>query len=195
EAAFFDFQQSNFFAFESSAEKKRVPLRRENHASRPHLGDVKVARILGRRKLGRQQRGGGLVHARGRSLGKRLVRPLVIVDTTKASEATLLTTQSRSWRRRGVLLQSPVKALVTPVVLGASRPDPLDANTQTQQLRGEFGDSQLALRRNPGLLVVDSNGRGKPVFRERFSERHPNLIAELPLECPAAEKKPRAVVG
>src|SRR5437899_4319247 len=83
-----------------------------------------------------------------------------------------------------------MEPLVATVLLGLAWRDALDRDSELDHLDGQGRQSEVALRNDPGLPIVDAHGRGGAKRAERAHERPPHRVAELLFMRVAAEQEP-----
>ena len=86
-----------------------------------------------------------------------------VIDPTKVIETPLLGGKGRQGsmrRKRGALLESPVHAFMTPVLVGLSGLDALGEDPERDPLGGELGEAGDR-GRSEGMSVVATNPTGK----------------------------------
>ena len=120
---------------------RQIPLGRAkgNNAVGIRALHPKMRRILRGRQLTWIRAGRRRVARRGRVIGQRLMRPVVIVFAAKAVERALLRTKARARRPRRLGLQGAVHPFVAPVLVGTSGENALRTDAETNPPDGQPG--------------------------------------------------------
>jgi hypothetical protein len=143
------------------------------HADSAACGDEDVAIVQGICEFGQAvitaRRGrvelGGALHVDG------LVWSFLVEFFYELVEAGLLLQAVHAGRPGGLFLEREMHALVTPVLLGISRLDPLDGDAESQPPDREFGEVEQGIRAGEGHAVVGSDSLREAALLEKLLER------------------------
>ncbi len=116
---------------------------------------------------------GGALHVDG------LVWSFLVEFFYELVEAGLLLQAVHAGRPGGLFLEREMHALVTPVLLGISRLDPLDGDAEFQPPDREFGEVEQGIRAGEGHAVVGSDSLREAALLEKLLERGDREVSRV----------------